>query len=102
MASGNRFVHSESGYRQVMNGPEMFGVCDARGQVLAAQASGMSGSDYAVDTRRGINRIHTRVSTVGVGGYMRERSYGALAIAAGTGSLRWRPARARGGSGRRR
>lgn len=79
----NWFKHSESGYREVMQGADVMQVCEAQAHNIAASASGMSGIDYAIDSVKGLNRIHTRVSTVTKTDFFRERSYRALQIACG-------------------
>ena len=63
MASG-RFVRNAAGYREVMNGPELFGVCDgaAAGGAASANAAGGAHGSYTHDTRTGRNRIHSRVT----------------------------------------
>lgn len=83
MASLGRFKPNGAGYRAVMNGNELMGVCEAHAGRLAASASSQSGIDYRIDSRQGLNRIHTRVSTVTKVDYFRERSLRALAITAG-------------------
>lgn len=60
MARG-RFRPNRAGYREVLNGDEMFGVCDRIGANMAARL----GPGYTSDTIKGKNRIHTRVKTVG-------------------------------------
>lgn len=83
-ARDNRFVPSYTGYREVMNGPDAMRACEAQAASLAASASMQSGMTYTVDSMRGLNRIHTRVSTEpDIQSYMRERHYGALSIALG-------------------
>lgn len=82
MANG-RFKASYTGYRAIMNGPPALEACEAQGHRLAASAAAQSGIDYDVNSVRGINRIHTRVTTTTVSDYFRERVYGALSIAVG-------------------
>lgn len=82
MASG--FKASYTGYRAIMNGHEVMTACQMRGESLAASASAQSGIDYDVNSRPGLNRIHTRVTTVSASDYFRERVYGALSIAVGS------------------
>ena len=83
-ARRNRFKPNYNGYREVMNGPDAMRACEAQAHSLAGSASAQSGMDYTVDSMRGLNRIHTRVSTDGtIQSYMRERHYGALSIALG-------------------
>lgn len=100
MARGGTFKANRSGFLLLLNGPEMYTACDGFGHMLALQAAtqSMGGADYRVDTIHGRVRIHTRVSTIGAKGYMQERNQHALAITAGTGSLKYRSA----GSRRRR
>lgn len=78
------FKPSYTGYRAVMNGQEVMDACQLRGESLAASASRQTGTDYDVNTRPGINRAHTRVTTVGVSDYFRERHYRGLSIALGS------------------
>lgn len=82
MANG-RFKASYTGYRAIMNGPPAIDACEAQGHRLAASAAAQSGIDYDVNSVRGINRIHTRVTTTSESDYYRERVYGALSIAVG-------------------
>lgn len=82
MANG-RFKASYTGYRAIMNGPPALEACEAQGHRLAASAAAQSGIDYDVNSVRGINRIHTRVTTTSQSDYFRERVYGALSIAVG-------------------
>lgn len=83
-ARKNRFVPSYTGYREVMNGPDAMAACEKQAASLAGSASAQSGMTYEIDSIRGLNRIHTRVSTDGtIQSYMRERHYGALSIALG-------------------
>lgn len=84
-ARRNRFKPNYTGYRAVMNGPDAMAACEKKGYEISASASAQSGMDYVVDSMRGLNRIHTRVSTDGtIQSYMRERVYGALSIAVAT------------------
>lgn len=83
MARAGHFSPNPIGYREIMNGHEMLSVCQERGEAFAASASRQSGTDYAVDSIRGLNRIHTRVTTTSIRDYMRERHYNALSIAVG-------------------
>lgn len=72
-------------YRQIMNGDAgVISACEIAAHHISASAAAQSGTDYMVDSMRGLNRIHTRVSTVGIKDYMRERHYHALAIACAT------------------
>ena len=84
---GGTFVPNPLGYREVMNGQQMLSHCQSVGDMLAAEAGGWSEhSAYVVDSIRGLNRIHTRVSTPpgDTAAYFRERHYGALSIIAGS------------------
>lgn len=89
MARGNYFKPSWHGYRNVMNSHnEVWTACEMRGASIAASAEAQSGIGYSVDTRLGMTRVHTRVSTVTKKDYYRERFYHALSIAIGsTGGL---------------
>lgn len=62
---------NEYGYREVLNGGEMFRECDRKGGEVARIAS-MGSGDYVHDTIRGQVRIHTRVKTADVRAYMAE------------------------------
>ena len=55
------------GYREVLNGSEMYAHCDSIGAAMA----GRLGSGYTHDTVRGKVRIHTRVKTT-AGGFFKE------------------------------
>lgn len=69
-------------YRQIMNGDaQVLTACEMAAGHLAGSAAAQSGTDYLIDSMRGLNRFHTRVSTVGIKDFMRERNYHALAIA---------------------
>lgn len=70
-----------TGFRQVLNGGEMFAECDRKGAELARIAS-LGTGDYVHDTIRGQVRIHTRVKTVDLRAYMTERNSHRLARAA--------------------
>lgn len=81
----NRFEPSWHGYRNVMNSHnEVMTACQMKGESIAASAATQTGVDYSVDSRLGMNRVHTRVSTVGAKEYYRERHYHALSIALGS------------------
>ncbi len=84
MARGNYFKPNGAGYLAVLNGPDARAACEGEAAVLAVSASYQSGIDYAIDSIRGLTRIHTRVSTSGSADFYRERSYRALAIALGS------------------
>lgn len=85
MQRGGRFIPNPTGYREVMNGPQMLSHCQSVGDSLAASAARQSGTAYVVDSIRGLNRIHTRVSTPpDWKEWHRESHYHALAIAAGS------------------
>lgn len=62
MARGGHFKPNPLGYRAIMNGTEVMEACEAQGQQMAARASAGTGVTYTVDSRPGLNRIHTRVS----------------------------------------
>lgn len=91
-----RFKPNRQGYLEVLNGDEMFRECTLRGDEVAISASRQSGIDYAVDTIRGMYRIHTRVTSPPAftlddegsrhwnSDYFRESNYRALNIAAAT------------------
>lgn len=66
-----------------MNGPPAIDACEAQAHRLAASAAAQSGIDYDVNSRPGLNRVHTRVTTTTASDYFRERVYGALSIAVG-------------------
>ncbi len=84
MARSNYFKPSWHGYRNVMNSNnEVMTACQTRGETLAASASRQSGTEYVVDSRLGMTRVHTRVSTASAKDYFRERHYRALSIAIG-------------------
>lgn len=57
--------------------------CERQANSLAGFAAGLSGIDYMVDSQVGMNRVHTRVSTVTNADFYRERHYHALSIALG-------------------
>ena len=85
MARSNYFKPSWHGYRNVMNSHnQVMTACQMKGESIAASASIQSGSEYLVDSRIGMTRVHTRVSTVGSKEYFRERHYHALSIALGS------------------
>ena len=65
MASSGRFVRNPSGYRAVLNGPELFDACDGAAAGGASTANAMAGAhgNYTHDTRAGRYRIHSRVMT---------------------------------------
>ena len=63
---------NEYGYREVLNGGEMFRECDRKGGEIARIAS-LGTGDYVHDTIRGQVRIHTRVKTADLRAYMTER-----------------------------
>lgn len=95
MARKNTFVPSYTGYRSVMNSHnEVMTACEVKGGAIAASASRQSGIDYRVDSVIGLNRVHTRVSTVTSADYFRERHYHALSIA--TSSMGGQASGARG------
>lgn len=95
MASGGRFYANVMGYREIMNGPPGIDGCERAARAIAASAAAQSGMTYPIDSMRGINRIHTRVSTDGsVESWFRESHYRALAIA--VGSMGGNPSGARG------
>lgn len=71
MAKGFRI--NRKGYSEVLNGDEMFGVCDR----IGANTAGRLGAGYTSDTRKGKTRIHTRVKTEG-GGFWKEAKSHAL------------------------
>lgn len=84
MARGNYFKPSWHGYRYVMNSHnDVMTACEIRAGAIAGFASGLSGIDYMVDSQVGMNRVHTRVSTVTNADFYRERHYHALSIALG-------------------
>lgn len=72
-------------YRQIMNGDAgVISACEIAAHHISASAAVQSGTDYMVDSMRGLNRIHTRVSTSTVKDFFRESHYHALAIACAT------------------
>ena len=84
MARGNYFKPNAMGYRAVMNSRnDVMDVCELRAGSIAASAARQTGIDYLVDSQVGLNRIHTRVSTVTEQDYYRERHYHSLSIAIG-------------------
>lgn len=84
MARNGYFKPSWHGYRVVMNSSnDVMDACEVKAGAIAASAERQSGIDYMVDSRLGMNRIHTRVSTVTKADYYRERHYHALSIALG-------------------
>lgn len=58
---------NRKGYREVLNGPDAFDICDR----IGASMAGRLGAGYTHDTIRGRNRIHTRVKTT-EGGFWKE------------------------------
>lgn len=81
----NHFKPSWHGYRNVMNSHnQVQTACEMKAESIAASASTQSGAVYSVDSRLGLTRLHTRVSTVGAKEYYRERHYHALSIALGS------------------
>lgn len=72
MARKGGFVPYSTGFRQVLNGGEMFAECDRKGAELARIAS-LGTGDYVHDTIRGQVRIHTRVKTADTRARMAER-----------------------------
>lgn len=81
MAKG-KFVPNRKGYIEIMNSDnEIWDECEWRAARLAAAATRISGIDYFIDTRRGLHRLHTRVSTEGTTDFFRERHHRALAAA---------------------
>lgn len=80
----NKFVPNPVGYHYVMDSNnEVWRQCELKGYELAMSASAQSGTTYRVDTIKGLNRVHTRVSTQTSRDYFRERHYHALSIALG-------------------
>lgn len=85
----NRFVHNRSGYGYVLNAsPEIGNQCQLVGEGLASSMTRQSGADYTVDTRHGMTRFHTRVSTSARNsdgswnrGYFREQALAAMPVA---------------------
>lgn len=67
------FYKNSKGYREVLNGPDSFDICDR----IGASMAGRLGAGYAHDTMRGKNRIHTRVKTT-EGGFWKESKTHAL------------------------
>lgn len=65
MARGNYFKHNVLGYKQVLQGPDALSFCEAEAARIAAAASAISGDGYDIDSVPGLNRIHTRVTTLG-------------------------------------
>lgn len=63
---------------------EVMTACEIKAGAIAASAARQSGTTYQIDSIVGINRIHTRVSTVGSKDFFREAHYGALSIALGS------------------
>lgn len=66
-----------------MQGTDVRQVCEARAYSIGASAAHQSGIDYMVDSVKGLNRTHTRVSTSGTSDFFRERHYQALRTACG-------------------
>lgn len=81
MARGSYFKPNYTGYRAVLNGSDAQTACEIRAGSIAASAARQSGISYGIDSMRGLNRIHTRVSTVTREDFFRERSLHALSIA---------------------
>lgn len=79
----NGYRINPSGYREVLRGDDALHACEERASFLAYFARGQSGTSYAIDSVRGVNRIHTRVSTTGAKDFYREGHYGALRTALG-------------------
>lgn len=99
---GGTFVPNGVGYRVIMNGgarSEVMSHCQSVGEKLAASAAVQSGTEYVVDSIRGLNRVHTRVSTPPVWKeWHRERNLGALSLAVGNSTnlnARWLGGRGR-------
>lgn len=81
MAKRGHFEANFMGFREIMNGPAGIDACERAAAELSASATAQSGIDYGIDSMRGLNRIHTRVSTQTDKDRFRERHYGALATA---------------------
>lgn len=71
------------GYREVLLGDDAKAACEERATFLSYFAARQSGTSYRIDSMRGVNRIHTRVSTVGDKDFFREAHYGALRTSLG-------------------
>ena len=65
MARGFRI--NRKGYRETLNGPDAFYICNR----IGASMAGRLGAGYTYDTMRGQNRVHTRVKTT-EGGFWKE------------------------------
>ena len=81
MARGGKFYANYVGYRSIMNGAPGIDACELAADAIRGAATAISGIDYYVDSMRGLNRIHTRVSTVTDSDRFRERRHNALATA---------------------
>lgn len=67
-----------------MQSREVVTACEIKAGAIAASAARQSGTNYVIDSMRGLTRNHTRVSTSGSADFFRERQYGALRIAVST------------------
>ena len=102
--TGGKYKANRLGYMEVLNDSTTLSEMQTRGEVLAASARSQSGIDYAVDSRYGAIRVHTRVSAVmasvhGRSPYLRERAIKALAVLAGTGGATYRKSTGAGSQG---
>lgn len=96
VSKGGTYLPNPVGYRTIMNGGargEVMSHCQSVGENLAASAAVQSGTNYVVDSIRGLNRVHTRVSTPpDWKEWHRERNLGALSLAVGNSTnlnARW-------------
>ena len=71
------------GYRAVLNGSEMRHACEERAAQLAASAMRISGIVYDINSRTGLTRIHTRVTTQTKGDFFKENKSHALSTVCG-------------------
>ena len=67
----------------MLNGSEMRGACEEQAARLAASAMRISGIVYDINSRAGINRIHTRITTQTKSEFWKERQSHALSTVCG-------------------
>ena len=67
----------------MLNGTEMRQACEEQAVKLAASAMRISGIVYDINSRAGLTRIHTRVTTQTKGDFLKERKSHALSTVCG-------------------
>lgn len=76
-----RYYANRSGYHYILNlAPDVRQVCELAGSMAMSEARKIGGpsAEYAMDTRPGLRRMHTRVRTVGPAAANSERKWHAL------------------------